>query len=271
VSETPDFERDFSALLTRAREMADTLYASLAVSYPNVFPDSTVIRTIVATAPLYHAALLALAEPDSSLGALALARPILENWLHLHWIAGDEMSDAACRALRLEMGWAHWTHQLVTANGDATQIHELEARIGEVQRMLDERHCSGRRRDFGDINRATKEAAKELGRDWLPTAWQAASQVAHGSGCEWLLHSEGDATAWEHPTEENRAGWLNNLVVLFNNFAQTAFALLRFKPAKGAPRAVFEETERILSHPILVGSRSDGDGRQAGESLPENR
>lgn len=211
----------------------------------------------MATVPLYEAALAALSAPESALGVLALQRPLIENWLHLTFIVGgdDDMADAPCRALQMELGWAKWTHTLVTAAADPAQVREADARIAELTRLLAEHNCTPQARDFRAIGQDTKTAAQRYGWDWLPPAWQAASQVAHGSGWEWLVASTSSGSIWRHPTNEQRAGWLNNLILIFNNLAQTVFLILRFNLESGVPRKLFIDANQICDHPLLAASR----------------
>jgi hypothetical protein len=257
-----DFDEQFRPLLRQARAFADEFCGALNATFSNEFPESTVVRVIVGTLPLYHGAVMALAEPESALGALALMRPIIENWLHLHFIAGDdEMANSPCRALQLEFGWATLTERLVTANGDPKQIADLKDRMAAVRMLLDERGCVDTARDFRAVRRDARDVGKQLSLNWLPVAWQAASQAAHGSGWEWLLTRTESGAEWTHPDDGQRARWLSNLVLLFDNFAQSAFLLLGFDMKSGTPENLFHQTTQLLAHPILAGSRE--------ESLPE--
>jgi hypothetical protein len=258
VVTSAEFDGQFRPLLIQARAFADEFYESLSESFSNEYPESTVVRVIVGTLPLYHGAVLALTEPDSALGALALTRPIIENWLHLHFLVGDdEMANSACRALQLELGWASWTERLVMANGDPKQIADLKDRMDAIRTLLAERGCEDIARDFRAVNLDTRNVGVQIGLNWLPVAWQAASQAAHGSGWEWLLIGNETGVQWSHPTDGQRARWLNNLVLLLNNFAQAAFLLLGFDMHSGAPKSLLAGTTRLLANPILTRSREE--------------
>jgi hypothetical protein len=259
---TEDFDREFAALLTEAHELANEFYGALTETFANKFPESTVYRVVVGTVPLYEAALNALADSFASLGAVALLRPLIENWIHLRFMVGPlpEMEGADCRALQLELGWAMATERLLRS-ADPAQLPGVQARVQEVLRLLRQGGCPERPRTYSRIDSDSKKVAKEFGLDWMPGAWQSASQTAHGAGWEWLLRETGSATEWVDPDPEQRAGWLNNLIWIFNQFTQIVFLLIGHDLTSGPALALRERADRLLDHPLLADTRTWGGTR----------
>lgn len=103
------------------------------------------MRVVMASVAPVRGGAASLSTPGSAQGVLALQRALIENWLHLAFIIGeDDMSDAPCRALRMEPGWAASTHQLVPAATDQARVSEAAARLPGLTRLLTERSCSAR-------------------------------------------------------------------------------------------------------------------------------
>ena len=245
-----------ATLVHRARELGERFEGILPEVFTNTFPAATVSRIVFATMPLYHAAVDCLGSGSTALASQALMRPMNENWLHLHFIAGDDnLDEAACRALQVELGWAIWTWDLMDATGDAAAIAIADERMKGVKAVVAEHGCAEQTRDFRKISRHAKEISAEPGWDWVLGAWKSASQVAHGSGWEWLLRPVHGHQQWSDPDPDCRAGWLNNMLVLFNNFAQTVLYLLGYTLDHGPAHDLHTETMQLLDDPILVLSR----------------
>src|SRR5712692_766628 len=106
------FRAKFVPLLGSARDLPHVLSSVVGDRFPqgvagDSFPNATVQRLLFGMLPLYHAAVAALDDPETSLGALALMRGLIEAWAQLYFLMGnDDGADAACRAIRLEVGWA---------------------------------------------------------------------------------------------------------------------------------------------------------------------
>jgi hypothetical protein len=84
--------------------------------------------------PLYLTAVGALAEQETSLGALALIRPLIETWAHMYFIMDDdELADASCRAIRLEVGWAHDTLGLARVSGSTVEVDTAQRRLNDIE------------------------------------------------------------------------------------------------------------------------------------------
>ena len=98
----------------------------------NDFPIVTAARQMVSLVPLYKAALVALRDPQASLGTQALMRSLLEAWAHLYFIMGtDELRGAPCRALQVELGWVQNAKGILLEVGPVPGglLAEVEARI----------------------------------------------------------------------------------------------------------------------------------------------
>jgi hypothetical protein len=84
----------------------------------------------------------------------------------------------------------------------------------------------------------------------LIAEWRSTSQVSHVAGWEWLAGDGGDGTtAVSDPPPSTRATWLNHLVVLFYNVAQTYFAVASVPPAGRDPMS--EASRLLLDDPWL--------------------
>ena len=229
----------------------------------NDFPIVTAARQMVSLVPLYKAALVALRDPQASLGTQALMRSLLEAWAHLYFIMGtDELRGAPCRALQVELGWVQNAKGILLEVGPVPGglLAEVEARIrvlGELQKALGCTKCGAH--DYSDVQAALHELSK-VGPDgipWLIAEWRSTAQVSRVAGWEWLAGDGGDGTtAVSDPPASTRAIWLNHLVLLFHNVAETYFAVAGVPPAGREPMS---EASRLLLNDPWLKRMVDGD------------
>jgi hypothetical protein len=256
------FEARFAPLRSSARDIPAILAREDRSVPGDQFPEATAERQILAVTPLYHAAVAALAEPETSLGALALMRPLIETWMHMYFIMGeDDMADAACRAIRLEAGWAADTLGLVRASGEelASEIDKAQRRLDEIESLRNRRRCKGGRRGYGDADQTARTMAAKLDIDWLMGAWRSSSQMVHAAGWDWSIEAQGDGTvAAIHPTPSHRAARLNHLVVLYYNVAQTYLVITGIDLDSDVARAIHKASFDILENRWLA-RMIDGD------------
>ena len=221
----------------------------------NQFPEATALRSMLAVTPLYHAAVACLSEPETTLGSLALMRPLLETWGHLYFLMGeDNMRDAQCRAIRLELGWAAGTLGMVRSSGDelADQLDIAERRCREISKIQTSYRCQGGPRDYGDADSTMKSMAQKLEIAWLAGLWRSSSQIVHAAGWDWLLENTEDGTSVAaDPVPAHRAARLNHLVVLYSNVAQTFLVVAGIELDSDAAKAVSSAAMEILDDPLL--------------------
>jgi hypothetical protein len=255
------FHRRLWGLIDLARLLPDITDEAVSEVYgPSVdgtdFPLVTAARQMVSLVPLYKAALVALKDPQSSLGTQALMRSLLEAWAHLYFIMGtDELRGAPCRALQVELGWAQNARGTLLEVGSVPDglLAEVEARIevlGELQKAHGCTKCGAH--DYSSVQ-ATLVKLSKVGPDgipWLIGEWRSTSQVSHVAGWEWLA-ADGDdgSTTASDPRPSTRAIWLNHLVLLFHNVAQTYFAVALVPPSGRGPMS--NASRLLLDDPWL--------------------
>lgn len=220
------------------------------------FPEATATRQMLAVTPLYLAGVASLALPETSLAALALMRPLIETWMHLYFIMGeDEMADAACRAIRLEAGWAQNTLAVVRASGleRASDLDIAKRRVREIEAERSRRGCRGGVRDYGDVEQTVKTMADRHKIDWLLGAWRSSSQMVHAAGWDWALTRSGDGSLVAvDPAPSQRAARLNHLVVLFYNVTQTYLVVTGVLLDSDPARRVWTAARQVLDDPWLI-------------------
>jgi hypothetical protein len=262
------FHERFWPLIDLARALPDLSDEAVSDVYgPSFggtdFPIVTAARQMVSLVPLYKAALVALRDPQASLGTQALMRSLLEAWAHLYFIMGtDELRGAPCRALQVELGWAQNARGTLLEVGPepAGLLAEVEARIrvlGELQKALGCTKCGAH--DYSDVPATLQQLSKIApdGIPWLIAEWRSTSQVSHVGGWEWLAQDGDDGTtAVSDPRPSIRAIWLNHLVLLFHNVAQTYFAVACVPPAGRDPTS---EASRLLLDDPWLKRMVDGD------------
>jgi len=254
------FEQEFRLRLADAGMLATRLGDALpeGVQGKDV-PTSTVFRLLHATESLYHSAVLVLSEPETSLGALALLRSLIETWVHLHFIGYGDPEGAACRALRLERGWAEEVVGLAHAAkksklGDS--VAQAERRRQDIQALWDQNGCRGKIRSYRDITstiRAIEEAFPGL--DWLYTAWKSASLMTHVGGWDWAITAQVDGRLGPAgPAPSHRATRLNHIEVVWANIGYTSLYIAGVDQSVGAGLHFHEACQRALDDPFVSGA-----------------
>ena len=226
------------------------------------FPEATAARLLIAITPQYHAAVACLAEPETALGAVVLMRPLIEAWAHLYFIVGnDDLADAACRALRLEVGLAVETLGMVQDGGDVhvNQLEIVQRRVAELEAIVSSRGCKGKRRSYGEVGSTVKAMGKERNIPWLFGAWRSFSLTGHVGGWDWSVEDQGDGTsAIVDPSPSLRAGWLKSLVILYSNVVW-AYMLVTGIPFDSAAEVVFGSAVNGVLDDRWLGRMINGD------------
>jgi hypothetical protein len=225
VSHVEDDESHLAGLIHDARLYADMVSASLPSVAGDQFPEATAVRVMLSVVPLYHAAVQSCAEPATALAALALLRPLIEAFGYLAFIVGeDDMADAACRALRVEIAWANAMVGVVqSGKGSGADLQLAETRAQEIQTLKDQRKCAGGPYGYGKIESTIKNFATTHEIGWLPGMLRTSGQMMHVGGFDWSLEDQGDGTsAIVAPDLDHRIARLNHLIVLFNLVSNTA-------------------------------------------------
>lgn len=254
---TDRFEQKFQPRLTEARELAYVFANAMPESVPgDEMPDSTVFRLLLATVPLYHAAILNLSEAETTLGTVALLRSLIETWTHVFFI-WNGADDRGCRALRLERGWATESVALARAAKDDMPggFDKAVERERQVLELWDRSGCaSGRSRNYNNV-RSTIDAIKMRfpNLDWVYPQWMAGSQVAHVGGWDWMLADRGDgSSAAVLPSPSHRAGRLNHVAVVFSNVAAISLDILGVDLATGPGLAFDVAAKKLLDNRFLM-------------------
>jgi hypothetical protein len=218
-------------------------------------PNATVFRLLLATVPLDHAAVLALSEPETTLGSLALMRGLIEAWAHLYFIQAAVPAQMACRALRLERGWVADTVALAHFEDENLpgQLQKARQREAAILELWTDLGCkAGRPRRYGDVRATIKDIETKFRIDWLLQIWSSASQTSHVSGWDWLLvdHEDG-GTRPILPMPSHRAGRLNHLTVLFSNVGSTALHSVQVDLESAVSRRFHNRALTLLDDPFL--------------------
>jgi hypothetical protein len=226
------------------------------------FPEATAARLIIAVTPQYHAAVACLAEPGTALGAVVLMRPLIEAWAHLYFIVGkDDLADAACRALRLEVGLAVEILGMVQDAGQAyaNQVESAQRRVEELEATAGSLGCKGNRRSYSEVGSTVKAMGKERNIPWLFGAWRSFSLTGHVGGWDWSIEDQGDGrSAIVDSSPSLRAGWLKNIVVLYSNVVW-AYMLVTGIPYDSVAEAPFGSAVNGVLNDRWLERMIDGD------------
>jgi hypothetical protein len=254
------FEARFAPMLARARQLPALASDAVATVFPDglpdlQFPEATANRQMLAATPLYHAAVAALGEPGTSLGALALIRALVETWSHLYFIMGDDqLTDSPCRALRLEDGWAAESLGLLLETNDAhdDELEAVKQRQALIEQLKNQRGCKGGRRDYRNVAGTLKDLATRESVDWAVSEWRHSSQIAHAAGWELTVTVDKDGRGVStDPAPSWRATSLNHIVIVFHSAAMTYVAITRADPHSEPARAFIAEVRGVLDDPWL--------------------
>jgi hypothetical protein len=264
VNRREQFENEFRLRLADAGTLAVLLGDALpeGVQGKDV-PTSTVFRLLHATESLYHSAVFVLSEPETSLGALALLRSLIETWVHLYFIADGDPRGAACRALRLERGWAEEMIGLAHAAkksklGDS--VAQAEQRREDIQELWEHYGCTGKTRSYRDITTTIRAIEEGFpGLDWLYTAWKSASLMTHVGGWDWAITAQSDGNLGPAgPPPSHRASRLSHIEVVWANIGYASLYIVGVDQSTGAGFRFHEGCQRALDDPFLTGA-SAGD------------
>jgi hypothetical protein len=261
------FESRFLPLLNEATSLS-TLTAEIIEDFRldgvagDKFPEATVLRLLMGTDPLYKAAIHCLDRADTSFGAYALLRPLLDSWAHLWHLMNSGTARAGCQALRIELGWAMMHVEKLKASSDADAARGLpaaEGRLKEIRQLFADHRCKGGTRTYSHVGHTLKEMQVALNAPWLPDMHDGSSRVIHASGHDWLTMDNGDGTSsLIDPMPSQRAARLNHLTILFHSCSATALVLLGLQGDSPAQARLSENANRIL-HSRFLKRVIDGD------------
>jgi len=192
-----------------------------------------------------------LRSAETSVGAFALLRGLLEAWSHIAFIADSaEGGDARCRALRYERGalkeWEGNIHVPPPGVDNDAWKKAHEENVSEIERLWRESGCgraSARARTHVDAT--LEKLAKELSFDWMIPLWRSTSATVHMYGSDFLFEDRGDGSSdlvWAQP--RFRATWLSFLGASYAYLTTTAAGVLDPSAGAGARVARFHERMR---------------------------
>lgn len=216
-------------------------------------PEATVFRLLLATLPLYHAAVLVLVDPETTLGAMALMRGLIEAWAHLNFIQTGPRETMACRALRVERGWAQQMASLARSARNADELAKADERQQQVDDLWQRSGCArASARTYKQVPTTLQAIEKVLGIDWLVATWQAASLMTHVGGFDWSLEDQADgSSAAVLPKPSHWANQLAHLIVLFSVVTSTGFTILEVNPEDGPATELDREVQRLIANRFL--------------------
>ena len=124
-------------------------------------PDAVIYRLHLAATSTYRGGLFCLRVPETSFNAYSLLRGLLEAWSHLEFIADASAGgDIRCRALRYELGatreWSNVLHAAPSYFDKGTWLLGHDDKERELQKLWNERGCSGHVRSYGDVGPTLK-------------------------------------------------------------------------------------------------------------------
>ncbi|MCU1494508.1 MAG: hypothetical protein JWO62_2272 [Acidimicrobiaceae bacterium] len=244
---TERVEQRFRPLLELARGLVRLYEDAFFDVHPresmagDAFPEATVARLMIATTPLFEAAVASLDDSRTSLGAYVLLRTLIENWARMQYLFEAPETEGICRAIRLELRTATYRVKMVEESddlpGSAQQLATARRLLDDVRRYIAIHGCE-EGVAFPSTTRLVKALAEHVGDNVLVGAWRAASATAHGDGWEWIVQPRrtSDPLASGMPPS-NRAARLNHLVVMFFGMAVTALSIV------GAEKAAIDALE----------------------------
>jgi len=256
-SQLERFEERFLPLVEAAWDLANLATEIIddvrAEGVPgDQFPDATVLRLLMGTDPLFRSAVHCLTRADTSLGAYALLRPLLDTWAHLWHIMNSGPPRWPCEALRIELGWANAHARKLRASRDPDALDSLPAvvqRLRELQQMFVTKQCEGGARTYGNVGATLKQMERVLGASWLLDMYDGSSRVIHANGHDWLTIDNGDGDGTSsliEPLPSHRAARLNHLTILFHGCASTALVLLGLPGDAPAQHRFKERANEVL-------------------------
>lgn len=257
VNGTAGFDEVFGGLLQEACVLSGEALSLIGSLLPDgmtfaTMPAASVQKLHLSATANYRAGLACLRSAETSVGAFALLRGVLEAWSHIAFIADStEGGDARCRALRYERGalneWEGNIH--VPPPGVDKTVWEKahDENAAEIERLWRESGCgraSARTRTH--VDSTLKKLAKELPFDWMIPLWRSTSAVVHMYGSDFLFEDRSDGSSdlvWAQP--RFRATWLSFLGASYAYLTTATAGVL--DPSAGARERVARFHERMRS------------------------
>jgi hypothetical protein len=235
------FERAFSILISRARELPAALMEEAGEGLPaevagDDFPTSTVLRFQVVANVEYEAALTLLLDEVTAVSAEIILRGLLEACAHLHYIAvGSDQKERTCRAIRTELGMAiaieNLSRQFIGM--DTTERKRLSAEAESRKTLLKTRQsrlgCKGKPRDYSNVGDALKEMVKlEPDLDWAIDLYLSATMLAHQQNPDRLIRDiGGGANDVVFPSHSLRCARFDHILVTYGLLSQRFYQVVK--------------------------------------------
>ena len=268
---TEDFEGQFAVRIDEAWELvrvsADVVYRYVSVGPSLATPVHTAAwRLHLVAAARQLSVLQCLRMKETSEGASALLRGLLEAWAHLDFLSDDGQEDTArCRAIRWQLGDLLEVEglgkELRAAGATAAQLVELDdlsARRADLLAAATDCRC----RDHPPWTRARvpavlKAVAQQDPRlRWIVALYGSTSSGVHMYGSNQLLHVDdlGQATVtWVLPSVRTQyLTWAN---VAYGKVSQLTERAMSDDPHDSG---FFPRMQALLEDPLL---REAGRGR----------
>lgn len=212
------FDAAWTLLLARGADASDHGLTLIEQALPEdtsmaTLPHGIVYRLHLAATATYRSVIVCLKSAETSVGACALLRGLLEAWSHLAFIGDDaEGGDVRCRALRYELGaareWATGANALPARDRERWST-QAQTRVADLEEAWRELACTGPYRTRKHVEPTLRQLAKQPKMEWIPGVWRATSAALHMYGADFALRDRGDGSSdvvWAPPAY--RAGWL---------------------------------------------------------------
>lgn len=254
------FEPDFAAILDGAASFGEIVHGAVASLHPPdvslaQMPESTAWRLHLTATASYQASIQCLRARHSSLGGYIVLRGLLEAWSHLDFIADDSQGgSSALRAIRYELGahqeWEDSAHDAPDGHPSpliAQDNHEVMLRLWAEKGGEGNPALRGRKHVQATL---TAVAARE-DLDWLRGLYRSTSATAHMFGVNFLLQSQGDATAVVWATPAQRCSWLAEATACFDYLSRTAVGLMGGEDIEEMRVAFNQGAHAIVDDPVM--------------------
>lgn len=270
MSGAANFDDVVSGFLERAYALSDEALSLMDPLLPDgmtfaTMPEASIQKLHLSATANYRAGLLCLRSAETSVGAYALLRGLLEAWSHIAFIADDaEGGDARCRALRYERGalkeWEGNIH--ISPPGlDAKKWKKAhDENVAEIEKRWNESGCGkASPRTRAHVDGTLKKLAKKLSFDWIIPLWRSTSATVHMYGYDFFFEDRADGSSdLVRAQPRFRAAWLSFLGSSYSYLTATAAGVVD-PSASATPRvAQFHEGMRSIVEDALLKKAIEG-------------
>ena len=262
---TERFEQKFALVLDAAWALADEVSTiideePLDAVRGDAFPQSTALRMLVGASPLYLAGVTCLRHAESTLGAFALCRPLVEYWSHA-WHVMNAGANAEREAVRVQIGWARADRDGLLGSPLAApgELDKARRDVAYLESIMTERRWKVSSRDRSHVTATLKEMQRALNFDWVVGMYEGSSRVLHANGHQWrMVDSGGGTSALTDAPPSERAARLNHLVILWHSFSSSALVLMGM-PGDSPRQLAYRETVNAIIGSSWLARVLDGD------------